>query len=66
MVLLNARWRHDGFNNGAMIVAEQDYLTSEVLKLQQNQYPLLYIDYLQKVLTEQHISLRRVTVKVNN
>ena len=49
-----------------MIVAEQDYLTSEVLKLQQNQYPLLYIDYLQKVLTEQHISLRRVTVKVNN
>lgn len=65
MVLLNARWRQDGFN-GAMIVAEQDYLTSEVLKLQQNQYPLLYIDYLQKVLTEQHISLRRVTVKVNN
>ena len=65
MVLLNARWRHDGFI-GAMIVAEQDYLTSEVLKLQQNQYPLLYIDYLQKVLTEQHISLRRVTVKVNN
>ena len=63
MVLLNARWRQDGFN-GAMIVAEQDYLTSEVLKLQQN--PLLYIDYLQKVLTEQHISLRRVTVKVNN
>ena len=36
---------NDGFN-GAMIVAEQDYLTSEVLKLQQNQYPLLYIDYL--------------------
>ena len=63
MFLLNARWRQDGFN-GAMIVAEQDYLTSEVLKLQQN--PLLYIDYLQKVLTEQHISLRRVTVKVNN
>ena len=65
MVLLNARWRQDGFN-GAMIVAEQDYLTSEVLKLQQNQYPLLYIDYLQKVLTEQHIYLRRVTEIVNN
>ena len=65
MVLLNARWRQDWFN-GAMSVAEQDYLTSEVLKLQQNQYPLLYIDYLQKVLTEQQISLRRVTVKVNN
>ena len=48
-----------------MIVAEQDYLTSEVLKLQQNQYPLLYIDYLQKVLTEQHISSRQVAVKVN-